>query len=90
MNYSEDESMCRVDFWKIRGEGGLKWGYTEAVDWDGHFKGELIHDAFRNALREHFEKTRGHQAMRGMLAICADPYHKHAHPIAITIPEEGL
>lgn len=74
-NYSNDPNMCRVDFWKTSG----KWYDTTAVRFSNKdYNDTLIHDAFRNALKESCE---GYYI--GMRATCLEPYHKHNHPISI-------
>ena len=85
MGYSEDDSMVRVDFFKPSG----KWYCTETVRWltyhslSSQLEGKLTHDAFREALENHFNDNPGR--LRGMTAICLEPYHEHAHPISIII-----
>jgi hypothetical protein len=64
-----------------------KWYTTEAVDWDTVYATDLIHDAFKEALRLHFGgKFGGKKRLSGMIAFCHDPYHKNSHPIAIQVP----
>jgi hypothetical protein len=85
-NYSDDAASVRVDFFKESG----KWYCTEAVKWpeglyfakiaSGQYN--LIHDAFRKALDDHFgNKPR----LKGMRAICLEPYHENSHPISIIV-----
>lgn len=79
-HYTEDEASCRVDFWKDTG----KWYATEAVVFvGGTYKGTLIHDAFREAL-----KAAGIWGQRysGMRATCLEPHHEHSHPISLVLP----
>lgn len=79
MNYSEDPSMVRVDFFKQSG----KWYTTEAVKWTGNWRGEAqdINEAFKQSLRDHFKDTPNR--LSDMDAICLDPYHEYCHPIQI-------
>lgn len=78
-NYSEDPAMCRVDFFKPSG----KWYCTEAVrfvKWKAS-PDNLIHDAFKQSLREHFKDTP--DRLSGMTAVCLDPHHELSHPLMI-------
>ena len=78
MNYSDKSSHARVGFFKQRG----KWYTTEEVVWpDGMYSGVLIHDAFKAALREHFKDNP--DRLKGMIAVCLDPYHELAHPLML-------
>lgn len=74
MNYSNDESMVRVDFFKPSG----KWYTTEAVKWTGGYRDVHIIDAFKASLREHLEGR-----LSDMDAVCLEPYHEHQHPIML-------
>lgn len=74
MNYSDDDNMVRVDFFKDSG----KWYTTEAVKWL-EYKG-LIHDAFRKSLDAHLGGR-----LKGMTAVCLEPYHEHSHPITLKV-----
>lgn len=72
MNYSADEQMVRVDFFKPNG----KWYTTEAmkfIRYDG-----CIHAAFAESLRRHLGSR-----MQDMDAVCLEPCHGTAHPIMI-------
>jgi hypothetical protein len=78
--YSEDPASVRVDFFTTYG----KWKYTEAVKWTGEWKGDsLIHDQFIKSLKDHLgeEKPR----LKGLRAICLEPYHEHSHPISVMV-----
>ena len=77
MNYSDDESSVRVDFWKPSG----KWYTTEAVKWTGGYKDVLIHDAFAKSLRDHFADHPNR--LSDMTATCLEPYHEFSHPIQL-------
>ncbi len=79
MGYSEDPAMVRVDFFREHG----KWYTTEAVKWTGDWKkgGQMIHDAFKQSLRDHFKETPNR--LSDMDAFCLHPYHELAHPICI-------
>lgn len=77
-HYSDDPAMVRVDFFTDTG----KWKYTEAVKWTGEWKSpSLIHDEFLKSLKDHLPDGR----LRGLRAICLEPYHEHSHPISILI-----
>lgn len=86
MGYVEDSSMVRVDFFRPREDGG-KWYTTEGVkwltyaEWAGEDSGKLIHDAFQEALEAHLEGR-----LRGMIAVCLEPYHEHGHPLMMKVP----
>jgi hypothetical protein len=95
MGFTEDDSMVRVDFFDVR-ERGMKWKYTEGVKWltyqsthdrngEPQPDGLLIHDAFEEALEEHLTKPDGTKRMVGMMAVCLEPVHEHAHPIAMLV-----
>lgn len=77
MNYSDDERMVRVDFFKESG----KWYTTIAMKWTGGYTDRLIHDAFAQSLRDHFKDNPNR--LKDMDAVCLHPYHTHAHPIQI-------
>lgn len=72
MNYSIDEAMVRVDFFRPSG----KWYATEAVRFVSYEGG--IHEAFAESLREHLGAR-----LSDMDAVCLHPYHEHAHPLQI-------
>ena len=87
MNYSNEPSMVRVDFWKPSG----KWYCTEEIKWDrynakasiemtvlGIKYSELIHETFKRCLCEQLEGR-----LEGMTATCLEPYHEHAHPLMV-------
>ena len=76
-NYIEDESSCRVDFFKPSG----KWYTTIAVkfkdeDWKGE-GGIGPHEGLKNAIGD------SNNGLSGMTAICLEPYHEWSHPISI-------
>ena len=79
MGYSANPAMVRVDFFKPSG----KWYTTEAVLWTGEWEGhlQLIHDAFKQSLRDHFKDQPNR--LSDMDAICIHPYHQYEHPIQI-------
>lgn len=94
MGYSDDPHNVRVDFFKPSG----KWAYTEQVKFGQYFSpsseyaprsggGQLIHDAFESSLRKHLTKEDGTLRHAGMWAICLEPYHEHAHPLMMIVPE---
>lgn len=78
-HYSEHEDSVRVDFFNEYG----KWKYTEAVRWTGEFHTGLIHDEFIKSLKEHLGASK--PRLRGLRAICLEPYHAHSHPISVLI-----
>ncbi len=75
VNYSDDESMVRVDFFKPSG----KWVDTEAVKFLGY--NDCILGAFAKSLREHFKDNP--LRFSDLDAVCLEPYHKHSHPIQL-------
>ncbi len=83
-HYSNNPANVQVNFWKVRENGGMKWGYTESMKWTGGYADVDIATAFKFALAEQFGGRFG-----GLLAVCNEPYHEHAHPIAVQIPEGG-
>ncbi len=95
MNYSDDPSSVRVDFFKPSG----KWYATEAVEMEAYFATRespgaqhsagpyaLIHDAFRLALVKQLRTPDGRLRYAGMWAVCLYPYHEHAHPQMMLVP----
>ena len=83
MGYSEDPSMVKVSFWRVRHDH-LKWSMTEAVQWTGAYSNSLIHEEFKQALIDHFE---GNIRAKGLMAVCEKPYHEHSHPISILVED---
>lgn len=96
MGYSTEENMVRVDFFKKSG----KWYVTEAVKFLYYFtpgsphsraggsEMDIVH-AFEESLRAHLKDKEGGDGLRlaGMTAVCLEPYHEHAHPLMLTVPE---
>ncbi len=76
MGYCDNPTYVRVDFFRNKG----KWYATESVQWLSYDK-SLIHDAFKEALRNHFKDTP--DRLSGMTAVCLEPYHQHSHPIMV-------
>ena len=76
MNYSNDPSICRVDFFKNNG----KWYATEAISFDGLYDEQFIEDAFRTALTRHLKGR-----YQEMWAVCLEPYHRHAFPQMVIV-----
>ena len=81
MGYTANNQMVRVDFFKPGG----KWYTTEAIKWDRYKttdeKGyEHINDTFKRCLHEQLEGR-----LRGMTAVCLEPYHEHAYPLMIVV-----
>jgi hypothetical protein len=79
MNYSNDDSMVRVDFFKPSG----KWYETVAVKFVCYWSsdkpgGMLVEDAFVKSL----ELCMGDR-LKGMTAVCLEPYHEHTHPLMV-------
>ena len=73
--YSDNPAMVRVDFFKESG----KWYTTEAVEWLD-YNGEIF-AAFEASLRHHLGDR-----LRGMWAICVEPYHARAFPLMVKVP----
>jgi hypothetical protein len=79
-HYTENPRMVRVDFFKTNAFGRpTKWYLTEAVEFTP-YDGVLIHDAFTQSLERHLEGR-----LRGMVAVCLEPYHEHSHPIVVVV-----
>lgn len=74
MNYSNNPSMVRVDFFKESG----KWHDTREMEWLHWGKDELIHDVFLESLKQAFSGS-----YTGMTAVCLEPYHELDHPLMI-------
>lgn len=72
MNYSENDSMCCVDFFKSTG----KWYMTEAIDFAEYYN-ELN---FSKNFKSFLEAKLGGRC-RGTFAICLEPYNKTEYPI---------
>lgn len=84
MNYSDDPSMVRVDFFKPSG----KWYATEAVKWLTYeAKDKMISEAFKGALVKHLLKKDRTLRLAGMTAVCLDPYHESSFPQMVVIQE---
>lgn len=88
-HYSDNANSVRVDFFKPTG----KWYTTEAVTWiDDDYADVDIHTAFNRALNNLLWNPSG-QGNRlrysGMIAVCLEPYHEHAHPLSVRLPDEG-
>ena len=77
MGYIDDDSMVRVDFFKPGG----KWYCSEAVRWTGGYGDVEIHTAFKISLQDHFRADPNR--LNGMVAVCLEPYHEHAHPLML-------
>ena len=79
MHYSDKPNSVRVDFFKKSG----KWYTTEAIELPPNFYHEpTLHENFIKVLVEHLEGR-----LKGMTAVCLEIYHKHNHPIMVTVPE---
>lgn len=83
MNYSDNCSSVRVDFFRDTG----KWYTTEAIRWKS-YSGKLVQDAFLEALRDHLTDENGLIRLAGAWAVCLDPYHEHAFPLMMKVPEK--
>lgn len=83
MGYVDDDSIVRVDFFRPSG----KWYCTEGVkwityhDWSIGGGGKLIMDAFEEALHAHLQGR-----LKGMWAVCLDPYHQNPFPLMTRVP----
>lgn len=73
-HYSNDPTMCRVDFFKPGG----KWKYTEGVPFDDNYHLNPV-DGLKRALRTHCQGR-----FKGLVAVCLHPYSKYEHPVMIT------
>jgi len=85
-HYSEDPSHVRVDIFKPSG----KWYTTVEICWDRYLtyedgKYESIGDTFDRICRE----KGWHEVFDGMIAVCLEPYHEHAHPLMIRLGKKG-
>jgi hypothetical protein len=88
MHYSIHSNHVRVDFFKPGG----KWKYTEEVVWDEQLWptfNSTLYEVFRLVLINHLGRG-AETRMRGLVAVCLDPYFENAHPIMFHIPEDGL
>jgi hypothetical protein len=75
MNFVNDKTSCRVDFFKTSG----KWYATEAIIFrDKDYKEISIHKAFRHALYDTVKLS-----YLGMQAVCLEPYHACSYPISL-------
>jgi len=79
MHYSDKPNSVRVDFFKLP---SYKWYATEQLNWTRYTTKleddiELIHTTFARLLHEQIHRY------HGMLAVCLEPYHEHAHPLCI-------
>jgi hypothetical protein len=96
MGFTTDDAMVRVDFFKPRG----KWYTTEAVKWTGEWAGpSLIYREFAKSLRDHFAERETQPGLQhanhrvetrrlsGMIAVCLEPYHEHAHPLMMQVDD---
>ena len=64
--------MVRIDFFKESG----KWYTTIAIKFDNyHTEDEHIRDTFDRCIKEQVK------GLKGMTAVCLDPYHEHSHPL---------
>jgi hypothetical protein len=102
MGYSNDPNMVRVDFFKNNGNKwayteAIKWTgawcgstyYSQDKSKTPHGQEHaLIHDAFKQSLKDHLVKEDGRVRFAGMQAICLEPYHEYSHPISIIVPEK--
>jgi len=85
-HYSEDPSNVRVDIFRPSG----KWYTTIELKWDRYFADEdgtheYIVDTFIRLCREKGLDTQ----FEGMIAVCLEPYHEHAHPLMISLTKGG-
>lgn len=85
--FSEKPYDCKVEVWRPRGDG-FKWEETLTVSFQGLFHGGSATEAFAKALERSIDEIEpGRNRYSGCLAICDDPYHKHAHPVSVRIPD---
>ena len=78
MGFTTDEEMVRVDFFKPSG----KWYATEEMKWTGSYDSGYLPDVYRMLLWKTFGKR-----FQGLFAVCLEPYHQHAHPLCVAMPE---
>ena len=94
MGYSNNEGSVRIDFFTtLEGvrPGLQKWHMTDALDMGPFYNYPQIHDAFRAALAKHFKGAMTYNWRgREMEVICLEPYHEHAFPISLTLPQEEI
>lgn len=85
MGYSQDDADVRVDFFQPR-EDGMKWKYTESVRWTGEWSApSLVDREFAVSLERHLRRATGGHRLRGMIAVCLEPHHQNAFPLAIGV-----
>lgn len=83
-NYSQDEGMVRVEFFRLSG----KWYMTEAWNMNDFYNHKITpSDAVRAML---FSSSRGQELMRQFIVVVLDPYHKLAYPVLLMPTNEGL
>jgi hypothetical protein len=95
MGFSENEGHVRCEIFRDRNGGAGKWYTTIALDMSKHYHSgvlrELLEDAIINALKEQLDEIDTASGPRrrfgGMWAVVLDPYHEHAHPMIVRIPE---
>lgn len=98
-HYSDKPSSVRVDFFRDHDGAASKWYCTDAVEWityeapynkngNKQESGKMLEDAFVEALWEHLGRADdgGVRRLRGMWAVCLEPYHEHGHPLIIRVP----
>lgn len=87
MGYTTEEGSVRLDFFKPSG----KWYATEAIDMSSGYHKPSMHGALKEAInRDLYMPRSGNLRYGGMTVVCLEPYHKHAHPVMLTLPETGL
>lgn len=80
-HYSDRVSSVRVDFFKPSG----KWYTTEAVELDAsRWNDANIKGMFMDSLEAHLQGR-----LRGMIAVCLEPYSQYAHPFMATITKQA-
>lgn len=85
MGYSDNVWSVRVDFFRCDNGGLGRWYCTEAVLWL-HYGGPSVYDAFAAALDRHLRNPdRPEPRLQDMIAICLEPYHQNAHPVAMSV-----
>lgn len=84
MNFSENPSSVRIDFFKPSG----KWYMTEALDmrdfWTAGPGNAMPSDAVYNALAR---TERGQRLLEQFVIVCLEPYHEHGYPVLLRPPE---
>lgn len=86
MNYSENPSSVRVDFFRPSG----KWYMTEALDMRDFWTSGPGNMGPADAVRAALERTeRGRGLLESFIVVVIDPYHQYEYPVVLLPPKEG-